>query len=214
MQRLLDGYRRFHSHIFPQKRRLYAKLHEGQNPEFMIITCSDSRVQPLEFTCMDAGDVFMDRSIGNIVPPPGRGEHEAEAVVEYAVVALGVKHIIICGHSQCGAMKALLDPGSTQGMPAVTAWLKNAESTLTAVEKKYGHLEGQALLDAATRENVLVQLENLNKIPCVSERLAAGKLSLHGWVFELEHGQLDAYDPGIDRFIAMPHAYKNRNHHA
>ena len=206
MQRILDGYRKFHSHVFPQKRQLYAELSKGQKPEFMVITCSDSRVQPLEFTCMEPGDMFMDRSIGNIVPPPGGSEVVTQAIVEYAVVALNVKHIIICGHSQCGAMKALLDPESTRKLPAVSAWLKNAEGTLAAVQKKYSHLKGQELLDATTRENVLVQIENLKKIYCVSERVAQGKLSIHGWVFELEHGRIDAYDPKIDRFVAMPHA--------
>jgi len=156
----------------------------------------------------------MDRSIGNIVPEPGRGEHEAQAAVEYAVVALKVEHIIVCGHSQCGAMKALLDPKSAEGMPSVVSWLKNAESTVAAVEKKYGHLEGQALLDATTRENVLIQLENLKKIPCVTDRIAEGKLTLHGWVFELEHGQVDVYDATIDRFIALGHAAKKPKRHA
>ena len=121
MRKLLDGYRRFHSHVFPQKRRLYASLADKQSPRYLFITCDDSRVDPLEFTGTVAGDMFMERSIGNLVPEPGHGEHEAGAAIEYAVVALHVEHIILCGHSGCGAMRALLDPESARAMPTVSA---------------------------------------------------------------------------------------------
>ena len=207
MKKLLDGYRRFHSHVFPQKRRLYASLASGQSPQYLFITCSDSRIDPLEFTGTFAGDMFMERNVGNLVPEPGRGEHEAGAAIEYAVVALHVQYIVICGHSGCGAMQALLDPESTREMPTVSAWLKGAAPTLASVRKKYGDLTGQALLDATIRENVLVQLRHLSHLPCVAPRLAAGTLQLHGWVLEIEHGQVDAYNPEIDRFVALPQAY-------
>ncbi len=207
MKTLLDGYRRFHSHVFPQKRRLYASLAEGQSPRFLFITCADSRVDPHEFTGTSAGDMFMERSVGNLIPEPGRGEHEAGAAIEYAVVALRVEHIILCGHSGCGAMKALLDPESTRAMPTVSAWLKGAAPTLASVRKKYGNLTGQALLDATIRENVLVQLGHLRHLPSVAPRIADGSLQLHGWVLEIEHGQVDAYNAEIDRFVALPQAY-------
>jgi carbonic anhydrase len=207
MKKLLAGYRRFHSHVFPQKRRLYGSLAEGQRPRYMFITCADSRVDPLAFTGTSAGDMFMERSIGNLIPVAGRGEHEAGAAIEYAVVALRVEHIILCGHSNCGAMKALLDPDSVRSMPMVSAWLKGAAPTLASVRKKYGKLTGQALLDATIRENVLVQLGHLRRLPSVAPRLADGTLQLHGWVLEIEHGQVDAYNAEIDRFVALPQAY-------
>lgn len=209
MKKLVAGYRRFHARVFPQKRRLYAKLADGQKPQYLIITCSDSRVQPLEFTGSNPGDIFEERCIGNIVPLPGTGEHEAVAAVEYALIALGVKHIIICGHSQCGAMKAILDPESVTLMPVVAAWLKGASKTLEAVERKYGHLEGEELLEATIRENVLVQLDHLRKQPSVAERLADGRLEVHGWVFDIEHGRVIAYDPRLDRFVPLTEAYED-----
>jgi carbonic anhydrase len=207
MKKLLDGYRRFHSHVFPQKRRLYGRLADRQSPRYMFITCADSRVDPLAFTGTSAGDMFMERSIGNLIPEPGRGDYEAAGAIEYAVVALHVEHIILCGHSNCGAMKALLDPESTRAMPTVSAWLKGAAPTLASVRKKYGNLTGQALLDATIRENVLVQLGHLRQLPCVAPRVADGTLQLHGWVLEIEHGQVDAYNAEIDRFVALPQAY-------
>lgn len=211
MKKLIEGYYRFHSHVFPQKRKLYARLAEGQYPKFMFITCADSRVDPMEFTGSSPGDMFMERSIGNLIPAPGRGENEAASAVEYAVEALGVKHIVICGHSQCGAMKALLDPDSLKNLPTVSRWLVGAAATREAVERKYGHLEGEALLNATIRENVLVQMDHLRQQPCVASRLADGRLKIYGWVFEIEHGLVDVYDPEIDRFVALsPRKKKGR----
>lgn len=207
MRKLIDGHRRFLDEVFPRQRDLLASLAGGQSPQYLFITCSDSRVQPSEFTGANPGDLFMDRSLGNIVPNPGGRETEATAVVEYAVVALGVKHIIICGHSKCGAMKALLDPDSVRGMPAVASWLDSVGSTRAAVAEKFGHLEGDALLDATIRENVLVQLKHLRRQPCVAPRLADGRLQVHGWVFEFEQGRVVAHDPRVDRFVPLAEAY-------
>jgi carbonic anhydrase len=208
MQYLVEGHRWFRSRVFPAKRGLYESLGQGQRPAFLCITCSDSRVQPHEFTQADAGYIFMDRSIGNLVPPPGGDEHEALAVIEYAVIALGVSHIIICGHSKCGAMQALLNPESLRGMPSVSAWLRHASGTLEAVRAKYGHLEGEELLDAAIRENVLIQLGRLCQVPCVASRLEEGKLDVHGWVYDFERGEAVAYDPQVERFVPLDEAYR------
>ena len=141
------------------------------------------------------------------MPAPGGGETEATAVVEYAVKALNVEHIIVCGHSQCGAIKAMLDPDSLREMPNVAAWLASAGDARGAVARKYGALEGEALLDATIRENVLVQLDHLRLQPCVAPRLADGRLQLHGWVFEVEHGRVVAHDPRVDRFVPLIDAY-------
>jgi carbonic anhydrase len=207
MQKLIDGHRLFFSHVFPQKQAFYRDLAAGQNPKYLFITCSDSRVQPTEFLSASAGELFADRSLGNVVPAPGSKETEATAVVEYAVVALGVEHIIVCGHSNCGAVKALLDPASLATMPIVAEWLANTRPTLEVVERKYGHLEGRALLDAAIRENVLVQLDHLRRQPCVAPRLAAGRIGLHGWVYEFERGRVVAYDQRVDEFVPLAEAY-------
>src|SRR4051794_4712778 len=151
MQKLIDGHRLFLSHVFPQKQAFFRELAAGQDPRFLFMICSDSRVQPTEFLTSGPGEIFADRSLGNVIPAPGGDETEAAAVVEYAVVALKVDDIVVCGHSQCGAMRALLDPGLLAGMPTVARWLEHARPTLEAVERKYGHLEGQALLEATIR---------------------------------------------------------------
>jgi carbonic anhydrase len=207
MDHLIDGYLRFHGHVFPQKRRLYETLSRGQRPRALFITCSDSRVQPHEFTQTDAGDLFMERSLGNLVPRHGRGEHEALAAIEYAVVALGVAHIIVCGHSQCGAVNALLHPESLAEMPTVAAWLENAEETRQAVARKYSHLKGDELLAAAVHENVMIQVEHLRGQPCVAPRLEDGRLQVHGWVYEFERGLLTAHDPVVEAFVPAEAAY-------
>jgi carbonic anhydrase len=207
MQHLVDGYRRFHSHVFPQKRRLYETLALGQKPRYLLITCADSRLDPHEFTGNKAGDMFRERSLGNIVPPPGSGGTESTSSIEYAVEALKVEHVIVCGHSQCGAMKALLNPGSLARMPTVTAWLTGAAQTRDAVARKYAHLSGDELLEATVRENVLVQLDHVKRQPSVAPKLAEGRLQVHGWVFEFERGEVVAYDSSASAFVPLAQAY-------
>ncbi len=210
MHSLIHGYIRFRSHGFPLKRRLFEKLAEGQTPQYLFITCCDSRVTPNDFTGAGPGDMFQERSLGNVVPAHGGRETEATAVIEYAVMALNVKHIIVCGHSQCGAIKAMLDPASLEGMPNVAAWLASAGDALAAVARKYGDLQGDELLDATIRENVLVQLDHVRNQPCVAPRLAAKTLQVHGWVFEFEQGRVIAHDPRVDRFVPLIDAYAGR----
>jgi carbonic anhydrase len=207
MRRLVDGYRRFHSFVFPQKRTLYASLAERQKPRYMFLTCADSRVDPLDFTGTNAGDMFMERSLGNIVSEPGSQGTESTSSIEYAVVALGVEHVIVCGHSQCGAMKALLNPESLVGLPTVDAWLAGAARTREIVARKYPHLSGDELLSMAVRENVLVQLDHVRRQPSVAPRVLDGRLQIHGWVFEIEHGRVIAYDPKADAFVPLTQAY-------
>lgn len=200
IEKLIQGVGRFKNQTFAAERGTYERLAESQSPSFLFITCSDSRIRPHVITGADAGDLFILRNIGNIVPSHGSGQHEAEAVVEYAVVALGVGDIIVCGHSNCGAMKALLHPEQLETVPTVAAWLTHAEETRSRVRQKHGHLSGKALLDAAIRENVLVQRERVAALPCVAPRLADGSLQLHGWVYEIGDGDVHAYDPATQRF--------------
>lgn len=200
IEKLVAGIAQFKTRAYPERRPLFRQLAEGQKPPFLFITCSDSRINPNLITGADAGELFTLRNIGNIVPPHGWGQTEAEAVVEYAVVALGVRHIIVCGHSNCGAMKALLQPEQLQAVPTVAAWMTHAEETRTRVQQKYAHLSGKELLDATIRENVLVQLERVRGLPCVAPRADAGSLELHGWVYEIGEGDVYAYNPAAEEF--------------
>jgi len=188
MQRLVEGYRLFVAEVFPAKRSLYESLAGGQHPQALFLTCADSRVDPLEFTGAEPGDLFVGRSLGNIVPDPGGRETEATAVIEYAV-------------------KALLEPSHLAALPTVAEWLTNAGLTREDVLRKHGPLEGDALWAAAVRDNVLVQMDRVRRQPSVETKLAEGRLQVHGWVFEFEHGRVVAHDPRVDRFVSLDEAY-------
>jgi predicted membrane chloride channel (bestrophin family)/carbonic anhydrase len=189
MQKLIQGVCQFREQIFRPLQALFVQLSKGQHPETLFITCADSRIDPNLLTQSQPGDLFILRNAGNIVPPhgaPGGGE---AATIEFAVSALGVKDIIICGHSDCGAMKALLQPQTVSSPSALSSWLSHAETTRRIVRDNYGHLDGDCLLTATIQKNVLVQLENLRTLPAVASRLVRGDLHLHGWVYQIEAGE-------------------------
>jgi len=201
MQKLVRGVDKFKREVYVPNKQLYARLAEGQSPSTLFITCSDSRVNPNTLTQTEPGEVFILRNAGNIVPAHGSSASGGEAAtIEYAVAALGVTDIVICGHSLCGAMKGLLDPGSLESLPAVRAWLAHAESTRAILRANYADREGDALLNVAIQENVLVQLQNLQTLPSVAARLASGTLNLHGWVYKFETGDVFAYDGESGQF--------------
>jgi carbonic anhydrase len=203
MQRLKEGIHQFQHTHFHSLEGLFEKLAHGQNPETLFITCSDSRIDPNLLTQSQPGDLFILRNAGNIVPPHGAANGGEAATIEFAVAALGVKDIIICGHSHCGAMKGLLQPEEVESLPAVSAWLSHAETTRRIIRDNYGHLEAQALLTATIEENVLVQLENLRTLPSVASRLTRGDLTLHGWVYKIETGEVFAFDPHAGQFVPL-----------
>jgi carbonic anhydrase len=203
MQKLVQGVHHFQANIFSSQRELFERLADGQNPDALFITCSDSRINPNLITNTEPGDLFIIRNAGNIVPPFGASEGGEAAAIEFAVAGLGVQDIIVCGHSLCGAMKGLLDPSSLHGLPLMSAWLKHAESTRWVVREKYETLSKEAKLSVTIQENVLRQLENLRTHPCVAGRLSAGTLKLHGWVYKIETGDVFAFDPESEQFAPI-----------
>lgn len=203
MQKLIQGLHQFQDHVFSSQRELFERLAHGQQPEALFITCSDSRINPNLLTQTGPGELFILRNAGNIIPPHGAANGGEGATIEFAVAALGVKDIIVCGHSHCGAVKGLLKPESLTEMPAVAAWLSHAEATRRIVKENYSHLSGDACLTAAIEENVLVQLENLRTHPSVASRLARRELKLHGWVYNFERGEVFAYDHEAGQFLAL-----------
>lgn len=182
---------------------MFELLAKGQNPDTLFITCSDSRIDPNLLTRSQPGELFILRNAGNIVPPHAAASGGEAATIEFAVAALGVKDIIICGHSHCGAIKGLLNPELIASLPAVASWLSHAEMTRRIVRDNYGHLEGDRLVTATVQENVLVQLENLRTLPAVGSRLVKGDLHLHGWVYKIETGEVFAYDSASGQFLAI-----------
>lgn len=203
MQKLIQGIHQFRNEDFYPLQGLFEQLAKGQNPETLFITCSDSRIDPNLLTRSKPGDLFILRNAGNIVPPHGAANGGEAATIEFAVAGLGVKDIIICGHSHCGAMKGLLQPETVAPLPAVASWLSHAETTRRIVRENYGHLDGDRLVTATVEENVLVQLENLRTLPAVASRLVRGDLHLHGWVYKIETGDVFAFDPPSGQFLPL-----------
>lgn len=207
MRKLVNGIHHFQSDVFSEQQRLFEKLVEGQSPLALFITCSDSRIDPSLLTQTEPGELFILRNAGNIVPSYGAVEGGEAATIEYAVNVLGVKDIIICGHSHCGAMGGLLDQSQLEKLPAVRSWLKHAESTHRIVEENYGHItEPAARLTATVEENVLVQLEQLRTHPSVAAALGRKALNLHGWVYKFETGQVFGFDPVECQFLPLQDA--------
>jgi carbonic anhydrase len=196
MQKLVEGIHQFQKGIFTSQRQLFERLAGGQQPLALFITCSDSRIDPNLLTQTEPGELFVLRNAGNIVPPYSHGPGGEAATIEYAVCALKVRDIIVCGHSHCGAMNGLLHPEQLGELPAVRQWLTHAESTAKIMKEKYPHLtEAEPRLSATVEENVLAQLENLRTHPSVAAALARDELKLHGWVYEFQTGQVFEYDP-------------------
>ncbi len=194
MERLIDGYLHFQNEVFPHQRNVFSALANEQHPRVLFITCSDSRVIPSLITQSGPGELFVSRNPGNIIPPYGDLHAGVASSIEYAMVALKVEHIVVCGHSNCGAMNGLLHPEKLEPLPSMRTWLRHSESALRIVQETYQDLSKQELLNALTEENVMAQLENLKTHPTVASRLVRGQVQLHGWVYNIEHGHIHSFD--------------------
>jgi carbonic anhydrase len=208
MEPLIEGVHKFRNDAFGNYRKLFRKLsQEGQNPHTLFITCSDSRVLAELITQSKPGDLFVVKNIGNIVPPAGAtgDTNSTAAAIEFAVENLKVSDIVICGHSQCGAISAML--GYTpvgDSTPHLRDWLRLAEPVMRTIKQEYSHLKTpDERSTAAAEENVLFGLDNLHGYPCVQHRLADGTLRLHAWFFKIATAELFAYDPGTRQFSPL-----------
>jgi carbonic anhydrase len=202
IKRIIAGLNEFHDNYFITHRELFQQLSHGQNPEVLFITCSDSRIDPCLITQSLPGELFVIRNVGNIIPAYGTPKSGEAAGIEYAVEALDIRDIVICGHSHCGAMKGLLQIGNlAQQMPLVYDWLKQyAEPTRRIVVDNYKDYPPDKLLKIAIEQNVLTQIENLETYPVVRSKLHSGKLTLHAWIYEIESGEVFAYDANFSKF--------------
>lgn len=201
MKNLIDGFLHFKHHIFPREQHLFRQLGARQNPQALFITCADSRIVPTLITQSRPGELFVCRTIGNQVPLHGiPGDGGVGSAVEYALEALDVRDIIVCGHSDCGAMKAVLYPEKTVALPTTKAWLKQAEAARSTVIGNYPDAADDVLLHVLTEENILAQIRNLTTHPSVAARLARGQLDLHGWFYHIHSGEITSYDKDRKRF--------------
>jgi carbonic anhydrase len=204
MVKLIRGIHKFQSDVFRAREDLFRELAHGQNPQALFIGCSDSRMVPDLICQADPGDLFVVRNAGNLVPPHTPGAVGGEvATIEYAVRGLGVKDIIVCGHTRCGAMQAAMNPDGLRDMPRVRQWLANADASNEIVVTQYAHLPEDARWQVMVQENVLVQLENLRTHPAVLVGLAHGDLRLHAWVYKLESGQVFSYDAESGQYVPL-----------
>jgi carbonic anhydrase len=202
MTRIIQGVLDFQKRVFGGKRELFSQLGKGQHPLVLFITCSDSRIAPDLLTQTDPGELFVLRNAGNLIPPYGGPVGAEAATVEYAVVQLRVRDIILCGHSKCGAVHGLLEPAALAKLPSVAGWLGHARAVLPEVEAA-GAATPEERLKVAVEKNVLLQLEHLKTHPAVAEALAARTLRLSGWVYHFEKGLVDAYDPLSGKFVPL-----------
>jgi carbonic anhydrase len=212
VQKLEAGIHHFQANYFAYNRGLFEKLAEaGQRPETLFITCCDSRVVPTLITTAAPGELFIIRNVGNIVPSVDRGVlGGVSAAIEYAVELLEVGHVIVCGHTNCGAIEAIVHPERVEHLPFVSRWLAESSRIPKLIEERYGYLEGEARMTAAVQENVLVQLENLRSFDFVARRLDSGALKMSGWVFKIATGDVFDYDPVSEQFLQLGGSDDNR----
>lgn len=201
---LKAGVTRFQQHVFPKRRMLFEKLARAQNPKALFLTCADSRVVPSLITHTGPGQLFVERNPGNLVPLYRKEAVGVSASIEYAVTALQVEHIIICGHSDCGVVKGILHPDKVAHLPAVARWMEFGRAAREAMLKEYRHLPEEEQLPILTEFNVLNQIDNLYTHPSVQRAVREERLTIHGWVYHIESGEVREYNADRARFEAWP----------
>ena len=203
-KRLLAGVQRFQREVYPQGKAAYQQLvREGQKPHALFITCSDSRIDPELITQSGPGEIFVSRNIGNLVPTYGETLGGVSALIEYAVAGLQVSQVVVCGHTDCGAMIGLLHPEKVEKLPIVKSWLRNGDAALSIVRERKTAPDEHAALEQLIEENVLLQLHHLRTHPSVAGRLAQGSLALSGWVYDIAHGIVRIYDDEQRKFVPV-----------
>lgn len=207
MPRFAAGVVKFQNEVFPDKKEMFEKLAEGQSPEALFITCSDSRIETAMITQTDPGALFICRNAGNIVPPHTNTTGAMTASIEFAVTALHVPHIVICGHTECGAMRGALNLHALDAMPHTREWLGYVRAAVEIVEETCSGQSEERRMRALLEQNVILQLTHLQTHPAVARRLAKGNLELHGWVYDIRTGEVAAYDAATNAFVPVADHY-------
>jgi carbonic anhydrase len=200
---ILRGLKRFKKKVYPKHRELFHKLALQQRPSALFITCADSRIDPCLLTQTKPGELFLCRVIGNIVPRYPESIGGVSATIEYAVGVLGVPDVIVCGHTDCGVMRGVLNPEALKPLANVSAWLEHAQPAREAVAESRVSMSEPEFLLALTERNVIEQLKNLQTHPAVAARLEQGNLKLHGWVYHIAKGTVTTYSPRRKKFVRI-----------
>lgn len=215
MKKLVRGIIDFRQNVRASVRERFAHLALGQAPDTLFVGCSDSRVVPNLFASTEPGDLFVTRNVGNLVAPrrdgpPVPGGNSVAAAVEFSISVLQVRDIIVCGHSDCGAMRALIDPAKRAGLVQVQEWLEHAAPAVARLAAGDRLNPELSPMNNLSQLNVLVQMEHLQTYPSVRERLAAGTLHLHGWYFDIGGAEVHAYEPEQNKFVLIDEAEAER----
>jgi carbonic anhydrase len=203
VERLIEGHKKFLAEVFPRRRDQFHLLAESQAPEWLFITCSDSRVLPDLILGTGPGDLFITRNAGNVVPVTANDVDGCTATIEYAVEVLKVKHAILCGHSDCGAMKAALDRTGLEKLPKASRWLHHVEAAFSHRQPLNPEDGPHAELASLIRGNVVAQLLNLKAQPSVTRAVTGGRLAVHGWYYEILSGRIERFDEDARRFVPL-----------
>ncbi len=203
LTKIVSGVSKFQREVFPERRKLFEDLEHQQHPIAMFFTCADSRILPAMLLQTGPGEVFTERTPGNIVPKYSDHVGGVTASMEYAIMVLHVPLIIICGHTDCGVMKALLQPEQTAGMPALQSWMRHSLGAREHLLRDNPGSSKAEQLRLITEYNVLTQMENLRTHPAVEARLVSGELEIHGWIYDIARGAIAAFDPQTGRFEAL-----------
>jgi carbonic anhydrase len=208
VKKLVEGIIEFRRKVQKDYREAFGRLATGQSPDTLFIACSDSRVVPNTFASTNPGDLFVIRNVGNLVPKCGKhgvsaGDKSEAAAIEYSVNTLGVSDVIVCGHSECGAMRALMADRQKVETPNLRNWLRHGD---VAIDR----LRAGITLDPSLSEsnqlsqlNVLLQIENVKSYPAVRRRIQEGKLAVHGWWFDIAKADVYAYEEDVNRFVLI-----------
>jgi carbonic anhydrase len=207
MSRFAHGVVKFQREVFPQNRQLFERLSNGQSPEALFITCSDSRIETAMITQTEPGDLFICRNAGNIVPPHTNQTGGMTASIEFAIGALKIPHIVVCGHTECGAMKGAMNRAGLTNLPHVREWLGYAQGAVDITEALGPDLEPEAKMRMLLEQNVILQLQHLRTHPTVAVALAQKTVELHGWIYDIKSGDVCSYDEPSQSWVPVAERY-------
>ena len=208
MEKLISGILKFKTENFNKDKDLFKTLAKGQSPEVLFITCSDSRIDPNLITQTKPGELFIARNAGNFVPAHfTQSTGDMDATLEYATSVLNVRHVVVCGHTDCGAIKGAMNPESVKHLPHVSNWLSNGAAAVARVRARNNGELGPAQMLELIEENVVQQLRHLETHPSVTAKMATGALHLHGWVYDIGEGQIYCYEASRNSFVKVEQHY-------
>jgi len=207
MPKIAAGVVKFQRDTYPSRQELFEQLSTGQSPEALFITCSDSRISPNLMTSTEPGELFICRNAGNIVPPHTVHTGGMTASIEYAVAALKVPHIIVCGHTECGAMKGVTDLDALTELPHVREWLGYSRAAWQIVKEAGSDMSEEERMRLLIEQNVLLQLQHLRTHPYVAAALAKKSVTIHGWVYDIKTGDVTAWNPDTEQFEHVADRY-------